>query len=63
MFLKNKIYVNRLILQRYKVIFQVNCEGADFEQIPILWQTIRALHIKNSSLLVIQKSAFKRYFK
>uniref|UniRef100_A0A915PZF0 Uncharacterized protein n=1 Tax=Setaria digitata TaxID=48799 RepID=A0A915PZF0_9BILA len=40
----------------------VNCDGADFERIPTIWETtIRVLHIKNSSLLIIQKGALKRY--
>ncbi|VDM98778.1 unnamed protein product [Thelazia callipaeda] len=40
----------------------VTCEEASFDKIPVIWQsTIRALHIKNSSLRVIHKNAFKKY--
>ncbi|KAM3724707.1 Leucine-rich repeat-containing G-protein coupled receptor [Dirofilaria immitis] len=40
----------------------IYCDGANFERIPTIWQTtIRILHIKNSSLQIIQKAAFKRY--
>lgn len=40
----------------------VSCERADFERVPTIWQVaVRSLYIKNSSLNIIHKNAFKRY--